>query len=82
MNVQIANPDARERIFAIIWAEESYDLSNEFEISITDTQRNNVYELLIKSPDGNKVSRNLQGGMGDLTPAIFRLRLRELFKLL
>ncbi len=71
----------RERIFAIIWAE-SYDLSNEFESSITDTQRNNVYEILIKSPDGNRVARNFQCGLGYLPPAIFRLRLRELFKLL
>ncbi len=81
LNVQIANPDARERILSIIWAE-SLDLSKECEISVTDTQRNNVYELLVKLPDGNKISRNLQGNLGDLSPAIFRLRLRELFKLI
>ncbi len=81
LNVQIPNPDAKERISAIIWAE-TYDLSNKYEVSITDTRRNNIYELLIKLPDGNRVSRNLQGGLGDLKPAIFRFRLRELFKLL
>jgi len=41
-----------------------------------------MYELWIKLPDGSKVSRNLQSAMGDLTPAVFRIRLRELFKLL
>ncbi len=79
--VQIDNPAARERIATIIWAE-TLDLSNDYEVSIIDTQRNDIYELWIKLPDGSKVSRNLQSAMGDLTPAVFRIRLRELFKLL
>ncbi len=81
LNVQIANSDARKRISAIIWAE-THDLSREYEISLTDMQNNNAYELLIKSPDGNKVARNLQDSLGDLCPAVFRHRLRELLKLL
>ncbi len=81
VKVQIANPDERERIFSTI-RPESLDFPKQYEISIAATQRGSVYEILIKSPDGNKVSRNLQESLGDLSPAIFEIRLRELFKLL
>ncbi len=81
LNLQIDNRDTRERISDVIKSE-SLDLSSEYEVSVVDVRREDLWDLWIKRPDGSRISRQLCGDLGELTPAVFRIRLRELIKLL
>ena len=79
--LQVANQNTRERIQQIIEAE-SADLSGEYSVSIIDSRDGDIWELSIKRPDGSEVSMQLHADMGDLSPAVMRIKLRELLKLL
>ena len=79
--LQIADRYTKERISEVVKLEAA-DLSNEYEVSIIDSRRDDTWELRIKRPDGSKITSQLHRDLGDLTPAVFRIRLRELLKLL
>ncbi len=80
-DLQVTNQHTRERIQQIIESESS-DLSDEYSVSIIDCRNDDIWELWIERPDGSKVSMQLHADMGDLTPAVMRIKLRELLKLL
>jgi hypothetical protein len=75
--LQVTNPHTRERIQQIILSESS-DLSGKHLISIIDSRMDDIGELRIERPDGGKASLQLHADIGDLTPAIIRIKLREL----
>ena len=77
--LQIPNRYERERIHEIIKAE-SVNLSNEYAVSIVDSGSEDIWELLIKRPDGGKVSMQLHADLGDLTPAVIRIRIQKLIR--
>jgi len=77
--LQVVDRSARERIQQII-ALESADLSEQYLVSIIDPRNSDIWELRIERPDGGKVSMQLHADMGDLTPPIIRIKLRELIR--
>jgi hypothetical protein len=79
--LQIANAYNRGRISAFI-CDETSNLSKKYKVSVLRTQQEDIWELIIERPDGNNVSRDLDLIAGDLVPSVFRIRLRELIKLL
>jgi hypothetical protein len=80
-SLSIANKEARERIFEIIRGE-TLALSDKHQVSITHDGTGDVWEVWITRPNGEKVSRQLSQDQGDLVPAVFRIRFRELVKAL
>jgi hypothetical protein len=81
MALQINNRDTSQRIAEVIRSETA-KLADEYEVSIFNDVPNNSWNLVIRQPHGDAVTRPLYGNQGDLAPAIFRVRLRELLKLL
>ncbi len=51
-------------------------------VSILDTGDGKTWDLVIKSSEGAEVGRTLRESEGELVPAVFRIRLRELIKLI
>ncbi len=78
-NLQVSNPYTKERIQQVIDLE-SAELSDEYSISIIDCAESDIWELWIERPDGHKLTLQLHADMGDLTPAIIRIKLRELIR--
>ena len=77
--LQIADSDKRNFITAIIWSE-TENLSGEFEVSIFYSGHSDRFDLVIKPPKGEVIAKPLYAKQGDLTLAVFRIRLRELLK--
>jgi hypothetical protein len=81
LELQISNPDTKERIAEVIHRE-TIGLPDGYAVSILDAQRDDVFDLWVKEPDGGTFSMQLHDDLGELTPAVFRIRLRELLRLL
>jgi|WetSurSiteA1Bulk_404760.scaffolds.fasta_scaffold11796_1 hypothetical protein len=79
--LQIADSDKRNFITAIIWSE-TENLSGEFDISIFYSGHGDRFDLVIKPPKGEAITKQLYAKQGDLTPAIFRACFHELLKIL
>ncbi len=79
--LQISNPETKKRISAAITGESS-SLSSDYEISLFNSRENDIWELWITRPDGSRITSQLNGEIGEMTAAVFRVRLRELIKAL
>ena len=75
--LQIVDSDKRNFMAAIIWSE-TENLSGEFEVSIFYSGHSDRFDLVIKPPKGEAITKPLYAKQGDLTLAVFRARFREL----
>lgn len=78
---QVSNSYDNARIREIVWLE-SQHLTNEYAVSIVDSRVEDIWMLSIQSPYGEGVSRSLHRNLGELVPAVFRIRFRELLRTL
>jgi hypothetical protein len=79
--LEIADSDKRNFITAIIWSE-TENLSGKFEVSIFYSGHSDRFDLVMKPPQGEAIAKPLYAKQGDLTLAVFRIRFRELLKML
>ena len=77
--LQISNPETKKRIIEVIQTE-TIGLSNDHVVSIIATPANDTYDFWIQQPDGRRITTQLHEDLGELTPAVLRIRLRELLK--
>jgi hypothetical protein len=79
--IQIDNPYTRNSLAEVIHVETT-DLPDELAVSILHSGRNDIWNLVIKPPNSEAASRKLFGREGDLVPAVFRIRFRELLRMI
>ena len=82
LEVQISNLETKKRIIEVIQTETIglSNVSNDHVASIINTHTNDIYDFWIQGPDGERISTQLHEDLGELTPAVFRIRLREFLK--